>query len=456
METKKRNLFQLAVALGIALLLLAVPQTVHAIEQAQASTDYIMMHRLYNPYSGEHLYTKDSNEVEILCFLGWRSEGEAWKAPTSGTAVYRLYNPNNGDHHYTLDKNEYNTLGRIGWRKEGVAWYSDSNKGVAVYRLFNPSQKGAGSHHYTTDKNEYKVLKTKGWNQEGISWYGVNLKNTTETTTTTPSKPTAKYSYELYTTATSFYTTSSDPVFTPIFIKTDNPEYYTSGKATFYITSDKGVSQWQTVEYSDVEFLDDGTYVNGDSIEVPSGYLKVEGGFLTTIGFEDPGTFTLPITENINGKVEGLGKATVTVQDTDKCAEEWQYTVINQVTTDDMDPFEKMEAISNFLLSDFKYYKNDGSYVLCMIADRGLPYFVKKEWDSFISPRVLCQFAEKIGSFDEIYNCYYGDDWALHDEARLTIGDETRYFSACPDPRENMIKNVTKVNLYKSNLLRKL
>lgn len=45
-------------------------------------------------------------ERKQLVSLGWKYEGVAWYAPTSGQPVYRLYNPNAGDHHYTLDSNE--------------------------------------------------------------------------------------------------------------------------------------------------------------------------------------------------------------------------------------------------------------------------------------------------------------------------------------------------------------
>jgi hypothetical protein len=133
---------------------------------------YIAMMRLYNPNSGEHLYTHDANEKSVLVSLGWIDEGIGWKASLSGSAVYRLYNPNSGDHHFTKDKNEYDTLARIGWTQEGVGWYSDDSQGEAVYRLFNPNLT-VGTHHYTTDKNEYTELGKIGWKQEGIAWYAL-------------------------------------------------------------------------------------------------------------------------------------------------------------------------------------------------------------------------------------------------------------------------------------------
>ena len=131
------------------------------------------MWRLYNPYTGEHLYTADGNEYASLGKIGWRQEGVAWLAPaSSGDPVWRLYNPYSGDHHYTMNIDEYAELGHIGWVQEGVAWRSAGKDGAPVYRLFNPYET-VGTHHYTTSKPEYDTLANVGWVQEGVAWYGI-------------------------------------------------------------------------------------------------------------------------------------------------------------------------------------------------------------------------------------------------------------------------------------------
>ncbi|MDM8271937.1 hypothetical protein [Thermophilibacter provencensis] len=132
------------------------------------------MYRLYNKWSGEHLYTADASERDKLVKLGWTSEGEGWTAPASGDPVYRLYNPYapQGDHHYTMSKTEYDTLVRAGWKGEGVAWYSAPKTGTPLYRLFNPYAQSC-THHYTTDAGERDALVKAGWRAEGIAWYGL-------------------------------------------------------------------------------------------------------------------------------------------------------------------------------------------------------------------------------------------------------------------------------------------
>ncbi|WP_158098404.1 glycoside hydrolase family 25 protein [Collinsella sp. An307] len=132
------------------------------------------MYRLYNPNTGEHLYTSDRNERNTLVRIGWIYEQIGWHAPSSSsTPVYRLYNPNNGDHHYTTDSHERDVLRSIGWNYENICWYSDDSKEVVLYRLFNPNQLGPGAHHYTRDANERDTLVRLGWRSEGIAWYGL-------------------------------------------------------------------------------------------------------------------------------------------------------------------------------------------------------------------------------------------------------------------------------------------
>ena len=136
----------------------------------------IVMYRIYNPNSGEHLYTSDTNEMNYLDGNGWQYEGIGFITPTGGIEIHRLYNPNSGEHHYTKDAAEKEFLSSIGWNYEGVGWYTERVEDkctTPVYRLYNPNATGqyeAGSHHYTTSVFERDYLSANGWNYEGISW----------------------------------------------------------------------------------------------------------------------------------------------------------------------------------------------------------------------------------------------------------------------------------------------
>lgn len=159
-----------ALLAGMLCLLLSLMQItipVHAEEVRE-----ILMHRLYNPNSGEHFYTADDQEKNDLVQAGWHDEDYGWVAPSSGDPVYRLYNPNAGDHHYTLSQSERDNLVKAGWRYEGVGWYSDPEKTVPVYREYNPNAK-SGAHNFTVDESEDRNLVSVGWRAEGIAWYAL-------------------------------------------------------------------------------------------------------------------------------------------------------------------------------------------------------------------------------------------------------------------------------------------
>jgi hypothetical protein len=131
------------------------------------------MHRLYNPYSGEHFYTASVLERDSLTEAGWSYEGVGWVAPeSSAEPVYRLYNAFAGDHHYTTSAGERDALVAVGWSDEGVGWYSDEARGTPLYRQYNPYAQ-VGTHNYTTSREENDMLVSVGWNAEGVGWYGV-------------------------------------------------------------------------------------------------------------------------------------------------------------------------------------------------------------------------------------------------------------------------------------------
>lgn len=131
------------------------------------------MYRLYNPNSGEHFFTANVGEKDILVNLGWKFESIPWDAPAvSDIPVYRVYNPNSGDHHFTANAAERDILVGLGWNDEGIGWYSADGSGQPVYRLYNPNATSAGSHHFTASEEERDLLIGLGWRDEGIGWYG--------------------------------------------------------------------------------------------------------------------------------------------------------------------------------------------------------------------------------------------------------------------------------------------
>lgn len=134
------------------------------------------VYRVYNSWTGEHLFTESEDEYQMLVQAGWNGEGKAWDAPASGTTpVYRLYNRwlTAGTHLYTTSWDEYEELYAMGWYQEGIAFYSvpeDTQGSMPILRLYNPYN---GDHHFTANQEERNQLVSLGWIYEGTAFYGI-------------------------------------------------------------------------------------------------------------------------------------------------------------------------------------------------------------------------------------------------------------------------------------------
>ena len=137
--------------------------------------------RLYNPNTGEHLYTISHVETSALQSSGWKYEGIGWYAPAMTTSgeygqpVYRLFNPRikGGDHYYTKNLAEAKSLVSKGWKMDnGGKPVFLSGGPVSVYVVFNPRAKASGSHNYSTNLSEQKGLVSKGWTYLSTAFQG--------------------------------------------------------------------------------------------------------------------------------------------------------------------------------------------------------------------------------------------------------------------------------------------
>ena len=145
--------------------------------------DAVVVYRLYNHKTSEHLWTTSVNEYEQLPVItkgDWRQEGAAWYAPDDmGTPVYRLYNRAMGDHYYSMSQGEINALTtKYGWNLDNngaPAFWSaakDDPGAIPLYCVYNSKLK-KGQHHFTRSVAERDFLTTKaGWRYEKEAFYG--------------------------------------------------------------------------------------------------------------------------------------------------------------------------------------------------------------------------------------------------------------------------------------------
>lgn len=76
---------------------------------------------VYRMYAGMHTYITDIGELHLLCENNWHFEGIAFHSGGS-IPVYRLYNPNTGDHLFTISGAEKDSL--EGWTYESIAFFA--------------------------------------------------------------------------------------------------------------------------------------------------------------------------------------------------------------------------------------------------------------------------------------------------------------------------------------------
>ena len=261
-----------------------------------------------------------------------------------------------------------------------------------------------------------------------------------------PSEESARYTYELYgldKKKMDFYSGISKA----IYIKTDNP----NTDEIAVKCNGKTVLVNQAVG-NDSHFYKDIAY-EGDKYENGS-LLKVKGGYITHMRFDAPGIYLLEIREYSPNGYSIAGNVTINVLDYDQEAAKWMQDIIDKTTTSNMTSFEKMDAVTKYLQLPgvFKYTSRYNDNSVQLAAQPNTPFFVSYRWNSATSPSALCWFAKLIGGFDDIHNCYSDypigtDEWYMwHASAKLTIGDEVRYYEVCPSSSTGTIDQIDMID----------
>ena len=225
-----------------------------------------------------------------------------------------------------------------------------------------------------------------------------------------------------------------------IYIKTDDDfeDYKLSFKAVDDAVEITGISGR---EYDDIEYVS----------STNSTWREVEGGWIKTLSIdtEDESLYGTDLEIDLTKQGTIIGTIIVHLESYEDALYEWIDSYIDEYTTDDMDSFEKMSAVSTALREDFKYLYvlEDTMNHVYLASDPDDPLFLSYRTDSYTSPAILCIVAARIGGFDEINNCYndyqYGTtDWyTYHYYCSCTIGDETHYYTFCPLITSNQISS---------------
>ena len=182
--------------------------------------------------------------------------------------------------------------------------------------------------------------------------------------------------------------------------------------------------------------------------------LKVKGGYITHLRFDEPGIYTFEIREYSATGYTTAKNVTLNVLDYEQEKMKWMQDIIDKTTTSNMTPFEKMDAVTKYLRTPglFRYRSIYENKLVQLAAQPNTPFFISYRWDSATSPSALCEFAKLIGGFDDIHDCYGDyyrgtDEWYMwHASAKLTIGDEVQYYEVCPDSSTGTIDQIDMID----------
>jgi hypothetical protein len=339
-----------------------------------------------------------------------------------------------------------------GWRRIGDAWYwfDDSGAMATGWRLIGGEWylfRGSGA------------MASSIWAFDGLWWYwlqpsGAMARNQHvdgpywvdasgrmylggEDDPSDEDDGEALYDYDLFflNPAKTFYT----GVFQALYVRTDAPS-----ASVFYLRSDCGdINVMSGSSYDDLEL----------QCESGSNYSRAEGGYVVELFFGKPGEHTLSVVEKDGSAERVVRTYRFEVKDTEEARIAWADGLIAQLTNDSQSPVEKLSVISAHLLKRFHYTLNQGGRIVTLAREAGVPGALKGEWDSYVSPAMLCVIAERIGGFEDIHNCY-GDyrqgtpEWQMkHYLCRVTYQGQEHYFSACPSVSTGKVDSVTPIDL---------
>lgn len=259
-----------------------------------------------------------------------------------------------------------------------------------------------------------------------------------------------RYTYEFYA-LSEIGSEVYNNVDTAIYIKTDNPDLEELGI--------EHTGLWAGVIYGSL--YDDIDYVDFKNYNA---VYKVEGGYLFAVCPPESGMcyFTIYEKNPSTGKKTVGCRFSIYIHDYDDKQNKWVDEVLAAQTNDKMTNFEKMEAVSKYLIGKLDYVTViNSSKTVHYASQPNSPVFKTLRADSSVSPYLLCVFARRIGGFDVIDDLFtnyakYGYSRALgHLLCYCEADGVGEFYQCCPSVSSGNIEE-TKIDFKDTSKLYKL
>lgn len=213
---------------------------------------------------------------------------------------------------------------------------------------------------------------------------------------------------------------NSNPIYSNsrvvVYIKTDHPDgsklsiASNSGKFTFVVG----------LYYSDI------TYVDKDNIYTQM--ERVKDGYVCILQPLEVGNYTFTIKDSSSGTSVAIGSFDMAVNDRSVAENEFYQNVINSVTTPDMTNVQKMDAICEYVRTNFMYKASDVNGGAIFLTSLEGPWVANRRIHCLESTAIMQEFASRLGLQSE---CTYAGYWNHH-YATVTIDGVPYIYDACP------------------------
>lgn len=393
--------------------------------------------------SGSWYYLTDSGAMAT----GWQKVGKTWYLLGSSGVM------------------------KTGWQQVSGSWYYLSSSGAMLTNQWIDGKywvdaDGVMATNAWVDGGKYYVNATGAWDPKAQPGDRPSDNNNGNNGNTNNAPTSMVYNYEMRVLNPSqLYT--DQPII--LYLKTNNPN-----PNTIEITSDDGVPVNMLIcePYDDVRLKDP---------EASGSLQKLadDSGYIATVSLADTGTHGLRIAEYYfppNSSVASERFYTealthVDVADYDTALDAWMNSMLATYTNASMTPIEKMEALCKAFDNEEKglfrfdpiIYLVDPETVedpndpdnwrFARLISWSKPFFESYTWDSLTAPTMMCEFAERIGGFESVHNCYYDypiktEKWhETHYFCKVIYQGEEYKFEACPDPDTYVISSISYITL---------
>lgn len=416
---------------------------------------------------------------------GWLSDGGSWYYLASSGAMTTGWQHIKGSWYYLASSGVMQT----GWVKSGSAWYYLKPSGAMatgwqkigktwyLLGLDGAMKTGwqhvGGSWYYLKPSGamavnqwiegkywvgDTGVMATNAWVDGGKYYVGSNgvWDPKAKPSDRPTDKPTGlQYTYELQVLNPSqLYT--GEPII--LHVKTKNPD-----PNSIEIASADGAPLDMLI----CEPYDDVRLENPEAGPAFLQKLASGSGYVATISMTDSGVHGVRVAEFTFDDVGKPSSRTYTgtlaqlsVADYDTALNAWMDVMLEKYTNPIMPPPNKMEALCDaFDYDNFGLFKFDPIIItntngdpadpknwrFAHLISASKPFFETYTWDSLTAPTILCKFAERIGGFSEIHNCYYDEEeesvpWdQVHYYCRVNYKGEVFYYESVPSPSTNIL-----------------